>query len=221
MRLLNGDSLEIMPTLPDKMFDAILTDPPKPIGNLEFSLPVIDEFHRLTDGPIAWITERTKIHQTRPRWGKEQVDYANRNLEIKRQLPPPDAVWTWKPPVTYRFKGVDGATEYSYNPVQSDFHSIIVWQLEKPPWLTVSLFEMPVEKGWWVNEFSKPVFLMQALLALLTKQGDLVFDPFVGRGTTALACATEDRAFMGIDTDMEAIHVTERRLAEYYDRKEA
>lgn len=47
----------------------------------------------------------------------------------------------------------------------------------------------------------------------LTKPGDLVVDPFLGSGTTAVAAQQLGRSFIGCDVDPKAVDTTKRRLA--------
>ena len=48
---------------------------------------------------------------------------------------------------------------------------------------------------------AKPVALMQELVALYTRPGDLVCDPFMGAGATGVACLRLGRRFIGIEID--------------------
>jgi site-specific DNA-methyltransferase (adenine-specific) len=47
----------------------------------------------------------------------------------------------------------------------------------------------------------KPVDLMRYLIKTYSNEGDLVFDGYSGSGTTAIACAIENRNFVGSETD--------------------
>lgn len=47
----------------------------------------------------------------------------------------------------------------------------------------------------------KPVPLMADLVSLYTNPGDLVLDPFMGSGTTGVACLKLGRRFVGIERD--------------------
>lgn len=53
----------------------------------------------------------------------------------------------------------------------------------------------------------------QHLVRAVAQPGELVCDPFVGGGTTALAALSQGRPFIGADLDREAIRVTKERLA--------
>ena len=47
----------------------------------------------------------------------------------------------------------------------------------------------------------KPVRLMERLIALVTDEGDVVLDPFMGSGTTGVACMNMKRRFIGMELD--------------------
>jgi site-specific DNA-methyltransferase (adenine-specific) len=59
----------------------------------------------------------------------------------------------------------------------------------------------------------KPMWLMQALVRDYTRPGDLVCDPFVGSGTTAVAALSEGRRFIGAEAMPEHHAIATRRLA--------
>jgi site-specific DNA-methyltransferase (adenine-specific) len=64
-----------------------------------------------------------------------------------------------------------------------------------------------------------PVELPQRLIQLYTYEGDLVLDPFMGSGSTALAARRTGRHFVGYDTDPDYVDHTRRRLAQEPDRR--
>ena len=59
-----------------------------------------------------------------------------------------------------------------------------------------------------------PVELPQRLIELYTYEGDVVLDPFMGAGSTAVAAVQADRRYVGYDTEAEYIEVANRRVAE-------
>ena len=59
-----------------------------------------------------------------------------------------------------------------------------------------------------------PVELPERLINLYTYRGDLVLDPFMGAGTTAVAALRTGRHFVGFDTDSDYLAVAEQRIAE-------
>ena len=53
-----------------------------------------------------------------------------------------------------------------------------------------------------------------------SNEGDLVLDPFVGSGTTGIACAKLNRNFIGIDKVKEYVELSQSRIAETLKNKE-
>jgi site-specific DNA-methyltransferase (adenine-specific) len=49
----------------------------------------------------------------------------------------------------------------------------------------------------------KPISLMEHLIKLFSKEGALIVDPFLGSGTTALACKSTNRRCIGIELNEE------------------
>lgn len=58
----------------------------------------------------------------------------------------------------------------------------------------------------------KPLRLVRRALLACTQQGDLVFDPFAGSGTTAVAAKELDRQFVGAELDEGFAGLAERRI---------
>jgi site-specific DNA-methyltransferase (adenine-specific) len=58
-----------------------------------------------------------------------------------------------------------------------------------------------------------PMELPRRCVELFTYKGDVVLDPFLGSGQTAIAAALADRRYVGYDTDPAYIELSERRLA--------
>ncbi|MDW7979723.1 MAG: site-specific DNA-methyltransferase [Verrucomicrobiales bacterium] len=58
----------------------------------------------------------------------------------------------------------------------------------------------------------KPVALVERCLLASTNEGDLVLDPFLGSGTTAVACIRLKRGCVGIDMDAVWVRLAVRRI---------
>lgn len=58
----------------------------------------------------------------------------------------------------------------------------------------------------------KPIDLMRWLVRLVTPPGGVVLDPFMGSGTTGMACQYERLAFIGIEREAEWMEVARRRV---------
>jgi 16S rRNA G966 N2-methylase RsmD len=59
---------------------------------------------------------------------------------------------------------------------------------------------------------TKPLKLMSYLITLGSRPGDVVLDPFLGSGTTALAAKSLDRRYLGIERESEYVEIARARL---------
>jgi site-specific DNA-methyltransferase (adenine-specific) len=78
-----------------------------------------------------------------------------------------------------------------------------VWRLNAPG---------AEEKSWGDHPTQKPVSLVTRCLLASTCEGDLVFDPFLGSGTTAVACLRNRRRFVGIDAQSDYVNLAIERV---------
>jgi len=60
----------------------------------------------------------------------------------------------------------------------------------------------------------KPVRLMEYLVRLVTPQNGLVLDPFMGSGTTAVACKQLNINFIGFELSEEYVRIANKRLSQ-------
>ena len=63
-----------------------------------------------------------------------------------------------------------------------------------------------------VHPTQKPVSLMEWVLLKFTKKGDTILDPFMGSGSTGVACVRTGRNFIGIEKDPEYFAIAEKRI---------
>lgn len=62
----------------------------------------------------------------------------------------------------------------------------------------------------------KPLPLMMELVSLFTQPGDIILDPFMGSGTTGIACVKLGRKFIGIEKDESYYDLACRRIENVY-----
>jgi DNA modification methylase len=62
----------------------------------------------------------------------------------------------------------------------------------------------------------KPISLIKKLLDVHSNQESIVLDPFLGSGTTAVACKELGRKFIGIEKEQKYCDIANRRLAQEY-----
>lgn len=66
-----------------------------------------------------------------------------------------------------------------------------------------------------------PVELPQRLIELYTFAGDLILDPFIGAGSTALAAIATGRHYVGYDTEPGYVAIAEQRIVELRSGRES
>ena len=58
----------------------------------------------------------------------------------------------------------------------------------------------------------KPLKLMEYLIKMVTPKNGIVLDPFMGSGTTGVACKKLNRRFMGIEMDKNYMEIATKRI---------
>ncbi|MEE2842222.1 MAG: site-specific DNA-methyltransferase [Chloroflexota bacterium] len=61
----------------------------------------------------------------------------------------------------------------------------------------------------------KPLAILERIVKVHSNPGDMVMDFFAGSGTTGVAAARNDRLFVLVDSNPEAVQVAAKRLTEY------
>lgn len=79
---------------------------------------------------------------------------------------------------------------------------------------TVMTVEKPLRNAGNNHLTVKPVPLMEHLIRLFSIPGQVVLDPFIGSGTTAVAARRIGRACIGMDINPDYIAIAEQRLQE-------
>ena len=78
---------------------------------------------------------------------------------------------------------------------------------------TLDLWELPAESATRVGHPAPfPVALPERCIHLYTYVGDLVLDPFMGSGSTAVAAVRTGRHFVGYDTDQQYVDAARERV---------
>lgn len=62
----------------------------------------------------------------------------------------------------------------------------------------------------------KPLGWMKWAVGLASRAGETILDPFMGSGTTGVACALTDRSFIGIEREPSYFDIACRRIEESY-----
>ena len=80
---------------------------------------------------------------------------------------------------------------------------------------TVMTVEKPVKEKYNCHLTVKPVDLLVHLIELFSKRGQVVLDPFLGSGSTALAALHTGRSCIGIEINKEYLKIAQDRIEEF------
>lgn len=81
-----------------------------------------------------------------------------------------------------------------------------------PDILKVNFHKLKNEKGGNLHDTEKPVELMEILIKNSSNENDVVFDPFMGIGTTGIACVNTNRNFIGYEIDNNYFNIAYNRI---------
>ena len=73
-----------------------------------------------------------------------------------------------------------------------------------------TLLEFQGESG--LHETQKPLDMYEFLVKTYSNPGDLILEPFMGSGTTILACKNNNRNFIGIEKEQNYYNISKERL---------
>ena len=196
--LYHGDCLEILPTLPK--VDAVVTDPPYGIGDRWGS-----EMKGKRGSSRLWSAEEAE-------WDSAPVDAAllGRVLEQGRQhivwggnyytMPAARGWLVWDK--VQKFSGADAELAYTNLDIP-----VRVYRLSRID------AHQNLERGK-QHPTQKPAMLMEWCLGFV--EGATILDPFMGSGTTGVACANLGRKFIGIEIKRKYFDIACERIAATY-----
>lgn len=68
------------------------------------------------------------------------------------------------------------------------------------------------EKIFGKHPTQKPLYLLERMILASTRENELILDPFMGSGTTAVACKKLNRNFIGIEKESEFVELAKNRI---------
>jgi DNA modification methylase len=206
--IIQGDCLEVMKDIEDKSVDLIITDIPYGVINrnsnglrslnkgvadiVEFSLnSLINEFVRLTTGSIYIFCSTEQVSDLR-------------GLMISKGLSTRLMIWnkTNPSPMNGQYIWLSSVECCVYG----KFKNATFNQHCKG-----SVLNFPCGRNK-LHPTEKPLKLFEYLIESSSNKGDVVLDPFLGSGTTAVACKKLKRQCIGIEKEEKYIEISKRRL---------
>ena len=204
VQLYLGDCLEIMKSMPDKSVDAVITDPPYGIGKDGQKKSSGGHGGRKAYEFLGWDKQR-------PSQG-----YFEELLRIsKKQIIWGGNYFADYLPATQKWLVWDKGQRIN----QSDGE--LAWTSEAGALRIFTLNRVSLLLDGAVHPTQKPVALMKWCIDVAKlPETATILDPFMGSGTTGVACVQTGRNFIGIEIDPTYFAIAERRIAEAQEQLE-
>lgn len=201
-QIICGDCLEVMKEWPDNSVDFVITDPPYGL-NIRGGVSIKDkaQARQMFDG--GWDKERVSKEYIQEvlRISKNQIIFgANYYADI---LPPSRGWIVWYKKDGIPFNGTLSEAELAWT---SNSSPLRVYNCTQHGFIRDSKEER-------INHpTQKPLNLFLWITREYTKPDDIIFDPFVGSGTTCVAAAQLDRHYIGIDISPKYCELARNRI---------
>lgn len=215
--LRQGDCLELLKDIPDGSVDLILTDPPYKVtsrgssggtgGMLKSDINKSGMvFKHNTIKFDEWLPECYRV--------LKNDSHAYFMTNNKNLLPMLRAVESSGFKV---FKTIIWAKNTAItNMYYMDSHEYIIFcrkgkakKINNCGTKSVLSFDNPRNK---LHPTEKPVELMEVLITNSTNDGEVVLDPFIGSGSTGVACVNTNRKFIGVELDKDYFEIAQERI---------
>jgi site-specific DNA-methyltransferase (adenine-specific) len=182
VQLYNADCLEIMKSMPDKSIDAVITDPPYPDINSELFK------YKITP-----------------------IDFLN-NIDVKQII-----FWTPRIEFPLSFNCLHiwdkkTGTRSQYEKIYERNGVAGMWKVYRHYLINSTVAASFTGDVFNEHPSQKPIRLMKELICDHTNENDTIFDPFMGSGTTGVACVQTGRNFIGIEIDPGYFKIAEKRI---------
>ena len=190
--LYNGDCLDVMRNLKDKEIDLVLTDPPYGINAGKGIGRSIVNNKNIIKSDWDDATPSQIIFDELFRCSKNQIIWGGNYFN----LPPIRCMLFWFKPNVADRNFADGElawTSFDKNIRRFEYSSTDLTRF---------------------HPTQKPVALMSWCLNNYSKEDDLIFDGFLGSGTTAIACIRTKRRLIGCELDNEYFDKMCKRIEE-------
>lgn len=220
--LMKGDCLELMKQIPDGSVDMVLTDPPYGMDYQSNRRVVSEKFVKIkNDKTLEWVDDFIdQCHRAMKTdsalyffcsW--HNMDYFKVAIERKFNLKN-ILVWVKNNHGSGDLKaGFAPKHEFIFyaHKGRSLFREKRISDVLEFPKIHSSKLLHPTEKN---------VDMLELLTRQNSDSGQIVLDPFMGSGTTGVACANTGRKFIGIEMDEKYFEIAKNRVESAYSKNE-
>jgi DNA modification methylase len=215
-----GDCLEILPTLGN--VDAVVTDPPFGVGFKYASHDDRPEAYEPEGGYGAWLMRRLEL--------AEAIAEPGAAIFVWQGAPNIPRFAEWFPREWRIFCAAKNFVQMRPTAMQWSYDPIVAWWVPgKKPWSagtatrdfflanTAPIIATPenIEKG---HPCPRPLDLVRHIVEQWCEPNTAVLDPFMGSGTTGVACAKLGRKFIGIEIEPRYFDIACERIRKAYDQ---
>jgi len=198
VKLYLGDCLEILPTLEAGSVDAVITDPPYGIGVTKMTLG--NGRNRIYRGQSEWdVLPSKKTMDEIRRISKQQFIWGGNYLA---HLLPPSRCWL----VWDKRTGANSFADCEL--AWTNLNHVV--KMYTVPWVGANAKDTSGR----LHPTQKPMTLMKWIIEEWTNENDTILDPFMGSGTTGVACVQTGRNFIGIEIEPKYFEIAEKRIKE-------
>ena len=237
MKLIQGDCLEVMMTLPAQSVDAIITDLPYGTTACKWDsvipfAPMWEAVKHVLKPKGAFVTTASQpftsaLVMSNPKWFNDEsiwektraTTFANAKYKTLKAheniIIFGNGKLTYNPQMSegksYKISSKAGghmAGDYSIRKSRLKFSG--KENSGRYPRSVIKISNPAVGSG--LHPTQKPVALYQYLVLTYTNEGDTVLDMTMGSGTTGLACQNTGREFIGIERDPDYFLIAKQRL---------
>jgi len=187
------DCLIGMKELPDKCVDLVLTDPPYNLG-INYGELTDDNRDDYEDWFIEIVTESMRISN------KVIITPGIKNIGLAYRVKPDWVGCWWKPAsMGHCFVGA------------CNWEPIFIWG--KANNQICDVFRAPIvpDETAEGHPCPKPINLFIDIISKFSSEGDIILDPFLGSGTTLLACRKTNRIGLGFEINPEYEPIIRKR----------
>ena len=207
----NGDCLALLNNIPDSSVDCVITDPPYGIG-YQSNMKKNKDLPMFYDRNTAWMSEfMYKAHKAMKNDAHMYMFCPQQKIdEFKQKI---ECFFILKNILVWNKGGFGmGDLDGSYAP---SYEFILFAVKEQGRKLNGKRDKDVLDYGKVKPQYhptQKPVDLIEFLIAKSTNEGDLVLDPFMGSGTTGIACFRKNRRFAGMEISEDYFKVAKERI---------
>ena len=222
MKIYNTDCYEFIKTLEDKSIDLLITDPPY---ELDLKGQGKNKFCRVYDSQRVQLKELINSYDIEtfanliiPKMKTLNFYFFCSRTQIYRYI----EVYVKKYKLSY-----DILTWHKTNPMplyhnkyMSDTEFILFFRKNAKIHFdnyeeAKTYFLEPInnkDKKLWHHPTIKPLSIVETLVRNSSEKGELILDPFMGSGTTGVACKNLSRDFIGCEIDKNYFNIAKERI---------